>query len=231
MSEQRGFTFSLAFIVIFSVLLATIPVGLRGPGESGELVTPIDPNLISDFSDSVDYDRADFVSLRYYYNALGGRDWFCLTNDPGFYVFAKILVGGILWLGGVESCTFKCQNGTTRGEYLSITEIQADADDGTVRYSLEFTVSGNDAGGFVAYWNTTAYATAALAWPANGLHLMHGVGVGSTATANIVSLIVGLLFLQLPNVPLLVNVLIAVPIWATIVYLLWFIIKETIPFV
>lgn len=230
MSEQRGFTFSLAFIVIFSALLATIPAGLQGPGESGEMVTPIDPNLISDFSDSVDFNRSDFVVYKYYYD-LGSRSWLCQTDDAGFYLWAKVLVGGILWLGGLESCTFKANDGSTRGEYLSIDEIEADAIDGTVRYDLEFTVSGNDAGGFVAYWNTTLYADPQTAWNNNKLQLLHGVGIESSATSNIVSLVVGLLFLQLPDVPLLINVLIAVPIWATIVYILWYVIKETIPFV
>jgi hypothetical protein len=144
---------------------------------------------------------------------------------------AKVLIGGVLWLGGFETTTFYCENGTSRGEYLSITEIAEDADEGTVRYNLKFSVSGNDAGGFVAYWNTTLYEDPDDAWWASKLYLLHGVGIESSATANIGALLIGLLTLQLPDVPLLVNVLIAVPIWAGIIYVLWYIIKEMIPFV
>jgi hypothetical protein len=61
--------------------------------------------------------------------------------------------------------------------------------------------------------------------------MLHGVGIDATAAMDIAQLLLGLLFLQLPDVPVLVNVLIAVPIWASVVYLIWFVIKETLPFV
>jgi hypothetical protein len=229
-SEQRGFVFSVTFIVIFSIFLATIPIGLHGPGLTPSMVTPVDPNLLTGFSDSVYFTRADFVLYKYSYD-LGGRSWICSTDDTAFTLTAKVLVGGIFWLGGLDICKFISPTGVDRGEILSIAEIQEDASDGSVRYSLKYDANGNGAGGFVAYWNTTQYATAAIAWPANGLYLLHGVGIETTATANIGALLVSLLLLQLPDVPLLVNVLIAVPIWAGIVYIIWFIIKEMIPFV
>lgn len=228
--EQRGFVFSVTFIVIFGLFLATLPAGLQGPGETPDMVLPINPNMISDFSDSVDYHRSDFTLYRYYYD-LGGRSWMCLTDETAFQVLAKVLVGGVLWLGGFDSTEFATEEGEDRGETLSLTEIDADATDGTVRYSLKYVLNGNSAGGFVVYWNTTTYATAVLAWPANGLYLLHGVGIDTSATANIGALLVGLLLLQLPDVPLLVNVLIAVPIWAGVIYILWYVIKEMIPFV
>jgi hypothetical protein len=229
-SEERGFVFSVTFIVIFGLFLATLPAGLQGPGETPDMVIPVNPNLISDFSASVDYQRSDFTLFKYYYD-LGGRSWVCTTDETAFVLAAKILVGGILWLGGLEVCKFISPAAVDRGETLTLVEIQADATDGTVRYSLEYSDNGNTAGGFVAYWNTTTYATAALAWAANGLYLLHGVGIDTTATANIGALLVGLLLLQLPDVPLLINVLIAVPIWAGVIYILWYIIKEMIPFV
>jgi hypothetical protein len=194
------------------------------------MVTPVDPNLLTGFTDSVYFCRANFSYWTYSYD-LGGKSWICGTDDVGFNVAAKVLIGGILWLGGMDICKFITPAGLDRGTYLTIAEIEEDATDGSIRYSLQYDTSGNSAGGFVAYWNTTACATAALAWPANALWLLHGVGIEETATMNIGALLVSLLLLQLPDVPLLVNVLIAVPIWAGIVYIIWFLIKEMIPFV
>ena len=82
----------------------------------------------------------------------------------------------------------------------------------------------------MCYYNTTTYATASLAWDADALYFLHGVGIESTATNDIGALIISLLLLQLPEVPPLIAVFLAVPIWACIVYVLWFIIKEMIPF-
>jgi hypothetical protein len=231
-SEQSGFIFSLAFIVVFSMLLATIPVGLQGPGETPTMVIPVDPNLISDFSStSGSFVRSDFSGSVHLYD-LGGRNWACVKlGDTEFSVEAKVLVGGVLWLGGLDVCNFISSTGTNYGTLLTIAEIQADATGGTVRYSLQYSANGNSAGGFLAYWNTTLYSQAHDAWMANKLYLLHGVGVGSTANMNILMLLMSLLTLQLPNVPLLVNLLIAVPIWAGVIYLIWYIIKETLPFV
>lgn len=228
-SEQQGFVFSVTFIIIFSLLLSTIPAGLQGPGLTPDMLTPVNPNLVADFSESVDFVRSDFTGVNYFYD-LGGRSWICMADDTFFFLWAKVLIGGILWLGGTDACKFVFE-GEDRGESLTFAEIQADADDGTVRYSLEYVLNGNSAGGFILYWNTTLYANASSAWLADGLYLLHGVGIENTASMNIGMLLISLLLLQLPEVPLLVNVLIAVPIWAGIVYIIWFIIKEMIPFV
>ena len=98
------------------------------------------------------------------------------------------------------------------------------------RQDLRFTVNGDSAGKLVVYWNVTAYPAIADAWMAGDLQLLHGMGIEDTATANIGALIISLLLLQLPGVPVLVNMFLAVPIWACIVFVLWFIIKEMIPF-
>jgi hypothetical protein len=91
-------------------------------------------------------------------------------------------------------------------------------------------VSGNSAGFLVAYWNTTTYSTAVLAWNADELYFIHGIGIDTSATANIGALLVGLLTLSIPEVPVLVNVFLAVPVWACIIYVLWYVVKEMIPF-
>ena len=131
-----------------------------------------------------------------------------------------------MWLGGVDYCEFGA-----RGTQLTFNEIEADADEGTVTYPLIHVTSGNAAGSLVIFWNATEYSDPADAWAADELQLLHGVGVDSSATTNALTLLLGLLFFSLPDVPVLVNALLITPMWASIIYVIWFVIKESMPFV
>lgn len=230
-SEQRGFVFGLAFIIIFSTLLATVPVGLQGQGDTPDMVTPLDPSIVSGFSAIENYTKAAYSSGQYGYS-LAGRDWVATHNGVvELGLFAKVLIVGIFWLGHRDQCKFISSDGINRGTALSLTEIDDDDDDGTHRYSIEYDDIGGSAGSLVVYWNITEYPSINHAWTNDSLYLVHGVGFENTATNNIGSLLVSLLLLQLPEVPLLVNILLVVPLWASIIYILWYVIKEMIPFV
>ena len=226
--EMRGFVFSLIFIIVFSTLLASIPIGLHGPGSTIETIIPVNPNLLTDFADSESFQKNDFENNVYWYPApLGGYEFYCGFVTDSFFVAAKSLFFG-LWFGALSAVDFKYDNGTTDDGGLSFTDIENTADDGAVRFTLVFEANGNPAGSFLFYWNTTTYSDPETAWNGNGLYLLHGVGM--TANTDIASLLISLLFLQLPEVPVLVNMFLVVPLWACIVYVLWFIIKEMIPF-
>ncbi len=232
--EMRGFVFSVVFIIVFSTLLSSIPAGLQGTEATVDTVIPIDPSLVTGFSESENYTRAAFSSVGavYWYEyELDSKQWYCATNDVVIGLTAKILTWGFLWLGQVNPCKFISPDGTDQGVDLALTTIESDADDGAVRYELEFTLTSQSAGAFVCYWNTTTYDNSTHAWDNDELYLLHGVGIDATATNNIAAILVGLLLLQLPNVPTLINVFLAVPVWACIIYVLWFVIKEMIPFV
>lgn len=230
-SEMHGFVFSVIFIVFFATLLSSVPAGLKGAEESPNTVVPIDPSLITGFEETENYTAAAYSAGVSYTYDLGGRSW--LTIDGGSYIYlgAKILVWGIFWFGAVDDCKFTAPDGTDRGTNLAFTEIDTDAEEGGVRYALKLVLSGDSGGVLVIYWNTTKYETAAQAWDNAELYLLHGVGIENTATNNIAALLVSLLFLQLPDVPVLVNAFIAIPVWACIAFVLWFVIKEMIPFV
>jgi len=235
-SEQRGFIFAVVFIVIFSVLLSTIPVDLQGVGATPDMIIPLEPSLITGFAASETYTYANFTyypvyDFAYYLYELGGRTWEIQQEDDWFLLGAHVLYGGFLWLGQYDYVNFISVDGANRGNLLTFDEIEADADNGTIRYNLQYITGGSSAGGFVVYWNTTTYATAILAWNAEKLYFVHGVGFAETATSDIGSLLISLLLLQLPDVPLLVNILLVTPIWASIIFVLWYIIKEMIPFV
>lgn len=232
---MRGFVFAVVFIVVFATLLASIPAGLQGSNVDPETVIPIDPSIISGFSESENYTAASFYaatgSYWYEYN-MGNRDWLAATDDAtAVQLAAKELVFGIFWFGQIHICEFRTSDGVDRGTAISFDEIDTDSQDGVIRYSLSFTDIGDNAGALVVYWNVTEYASVSDAWAADKVYLLHGVGFESTATANIGALLVSLLFLQIPEVPALVNVFIVVPLWACIIYVLWFVIKEMIPFV
>jgi hypothetical protein len=232
-SEQYGFVFAVIFITVFAGLTAMIPVDLQGQGATANIQVPVDPGLVSDFTDSETFTRTDFsgiASLFYIYDGDANTFPYTFECDYGantFYVGAHILWFG-LWLGAVDYVNFVNDNGTIYDMMLTFTDIDNDVTDGTVRYNLIFTGSGQDAGGLIFYYNTTTYTSASDAWDGDELYLIHGYGI--TPNTNIISLLVGILFLQLPDVPVGINLLIATPPWASIIYIIWFLIKESLPF-
>jgi len=229
MAEMKTFVIAVSFIIIFSGVLITVPTDLLGEGATPDTpVTPVNPNLLTDFTDSETYTQPNFTLGSYYY-ALGSYNWIAgvgLTTE--FSLAAKTYFFG-LWLGGYRLCKFITEGGTDRGTSISFAEITTDAEDGAVLYNLIFEDDGTDAGGFVVYWNSTLYADPADAWTNNVLYLTHGVGF-TTNALNIGSLLLGLLFFQLPDVPFLINLLLATPLWACIIYLIWWFIISMIPF-
>ena len=233
-SEQQGFVFAVVFMVVFSSLLAAWPAGLQGPEETVNTITPLDPSLLTDFTSHENYTKAVFSVLagpiEYYEYDLGGRSWVIYADDTDFKLRAKVLIFGFLYLGQTDDCKFTSSTGSDRGTELSFTEIAADATDGAIRYSLTYITTGDSAGGFVIYWNTTLYTDPQDAWDNEVLYLLHGVGIASTTGANILGLLFSLLTLQLPDVPVLIGILLAVGPWASIIFIIWFLVKEMIPF-
>lgn len=228
-SEQQGFVFAVVFMIVFSTLLSTMPVGLLGEEETPENLTPLNPAILTDFTDYENYTKSAFSPLTYEYS-LGGRDWFVGYSLGTFLLGAKVF-WWIFWFGQLDSVKFNTYTGNDRGTGISFDEIAEDAEEGQVRYSLTFTSDGNNAGGFVIYWNSTEYETPEEAWNDDELYLLHGVGIDSTITStNILGLLFSLLFLRLPDVPITIGILLAVGPWASIIYIIWFIIVNMIPF-
>lgn len=226
--EMRAFVFAVSFIIIFSGLLVTMPLDLQGLGETGEYVTPLNPSLLTEFADTEGWNTTDYtpwLTLEVYEYTLATRNWITSTNGTQFDVNAKIYFLG-LWLGQLDIIRF--MNGPIdRGLSIDFEEIDIDAVDGVSQYSLIYQ-DGNSAGTLLVYYNTTTYSNSSLAWDGDALFFLHGVGL--TVDTNIASLLLALLFLQIPTVPFLVNLLLVSPIWASVIFVAWFIIKEMIPF-
>ena len=231
MAEQKTFVFALTFIMLFSTLFITIPVDLQGQGQTGNTITPLDPSMVSDYGATEYFNATDFspwLTLFVYEYTLNSRDWISSTDEASFDLNAKIYWFG-LWFGQLDVIRFISPSGVDRSVSISFSEMVNDSTDGVAIYSLIYAESGNDAGDFVFYWNATAYADPNDAWDNDVLYFLHGADI--TVNTDIISLLVGLLFLQLPDCPLLINALLATPVWACVVFLIWFIIKESLPFV
>jgi len=228
-----GFVFAVLFLILFAGFTSMVPVDLQGQGSNPDIVIPVDPSLFTDWTAYEDYQKSDMTLLGnyyfLYYNALGSYDWRVghTTTTEEFDLAAKIYYGGFLWLGGLDSVEFISMNGTNHGTSVSLTDIDNDLEEGASKYNLIFSISGNDAGDFIFYYNTTTYASASSAWTNNGLFLVHGVGF--TANTDIVSLLFGILFLQLPDVPIGINLLLASAPWASVIYILWFLVTKSLP--
>lgn len=231
-SERASFVFVVSFLIIFTGFLAAMPVDLQGHDESPVALLPIDPALLTDFASTAEFDKTDFsgVTLLTYAYDLGGYHWLAAFSvaTTEFAIERKVLWGGLIWFGAIENTAFFLPNGTSRGETVDFNQIDADATDGAVRYNLKFTDNGNDAGGFIFYWNTTAYASSLNAWSNNKLYLVHGMGISSASATNIFALLLGLMFFQVPGIPTIVNLFIATFIWVSIAFLFWYVIKETL---
>lgn len=232
-TEIRGFIFCVVFIVIFGALLSSIPTGLQGEGYDTDDLTPIDPSILSDFTDSENYtsDAFSLSGITYYYDyEISPRSFRAQTiDDLRLYILMKVIVVGFWWTS--DLIEFISDSGTSRGTSLEWVEIDLDDDEGNAQYKLINSVTGENMGTLVAYWNTTTYSDIQDAWDDGELYFVHGVGFTTSATADIGALLVGLLLLQLPEVPPLLGIILATPIWSCIVYVLWFVIKEMIPFV
>jgi len=92
--EMRGFVFAVVFIVVFSALVASIPVGFQGTGETVVPVVPVDPSILTDFTDYENYTKDAFTELPpgyffYEYN-LANRDWIAATDEVAFGLAAKV---------------------------------------------------------------------------------------------------------------------------------------------
>ena len=227
---MRPFTFAVIFILVFAGLLSTVPSGLQGAGAAGNPDTPLDPSTLTDFVSTTDWDPTDFITIVQTTYAYTMTDyWLCefVVTSDSFNLAQKILWLG-LWFGGLDYAEFISDNGT-RYDAISFTDLENDAVDGYVRYDMTLTTSGTSAGSLIFYWNTTLYADPSDAWDNDVLYFLHGIGVATNT--DIVPLLLSLIFLQLPDCPFLINLLLATPFYACIVIIAYLLILKAIPLV
>jgi len=212
-----------------SALIATIPAGMQGAEETISSLDTIDPSLITGFSESETFVRANF-SLGQYEYELASDTWIALANDLEFALARKVYFFG-LWLGGYEQVEFISSEKVNRGTELSFTEIESDAMNGTTTYTLVYEESGASAGSFLVYWDESEYYNATTAWMDDGFYCVHGFGIQSNAVIDIGTLLLALMLFQLPDTPPIIGILLGSSVWGCIGYLIWYFVKESLPFV
>jgi hypothetical protein len=80
-------------------------------------------------------------------------------------------------------------------------------------------------------YNTTSYDNCTQAYENDALGIWLGINFDQVNTQyNAWNLISMILFFQMPDVHPLINVIIAIPIWVTIAYLVFTLITKLIPF-
>ena len=236
-NEQRSFVFALVFILLFSGLTIAIPIDLQGEGDTPNELESFNPSLAFGWEDSENWQKDNCSSHGIipdydYEYTLNTKDWkwYTLAGASIFSLSQKVYFFGI-WLGETLSCDFISETGINRGHVLDWSYVNIDDSNGTAIYSLSLSGSGQSVGDLVIFWNTSLYADPSDAWDNDVLYFAHGVGFVDTATVDATSLLVGILTLQLPDCPPLVTLIIASPLYACVIYLIWFIIKESLPFV
>jgi len=231
-----GFVFSVVYILLFTGILAAVPVGLQGGGGDIDLPVPIDPVYLTGFEETNDWNKSYYsagVGLYYLQYALGGKDWQAVYTDIAgtiFYHTQKFTVIPVIWVYYVF-CEFHTSDGINRGTDLTVENVEEDSSNGTVRYDMFSSERGDNQGALIFYYNDTTYDNSTHAWDNGALHLIHGVGFTTSATNDVLALVLSVLLLQLPDVPPLLGLFIAAPTWACIAFVCWYLITALIPFV
>ena len=224
MAEMKTFAFVVSFLLIYSAFLSTVPPGLLTETYENPIIADVNPQLLVGFDESVQYNSTSYTG-NYYGYSLGGYEWASWESTTSYKMGVKAIVWAI-WVSTALN-DFVNEAGENRGTELTFVEMQEDSDNGTVRYDA---VNRFVSSGVVFYWNTNDYATAALAWDADALQVIHGIGASVESPQNALSLVLGMLTFSIPGIPFLLQVLLSSPIYASILYLVWFFIKEVIPF-
>ncbi len=222
MAEMKTFAFVVSFLLIYSAFLSTVPPGLLTDTYDDPTLTEIDPQLVVGFGSYVQYDLTNYTAGEFSYS-LGGFEW-NVWDLGGVTLGTKVII--FIWID-TNWVEFILESGESRGVGVFWATVQADADNGTTRYTL---VNNAITSGMVLYWNPNDYTYCWDAWGNDSLYIIHGVGASDESPQNALSLVLGMLTFSIPGIPFLLQVLLSSPIYASILYLIWFLIKEVIPF-
>ncbi len=224
MAEMRGFVVAVSFLLIYSTLLGTVPAGFLTVTYEPPTLSPIDPQLISGFDGFVMMNSTNFTAGGVDYG-FGGHLWTAIAADSTFTLFYRQVIFFVIPVYTVNDMSFET---FARGTSLTWITILEDSDNGTARYSAvcPFATSG-----LVFVWNVTDYVYPWEAWGNGSLTVVHGIGADAYAPQNALSLVLAMLTFSVPEIPVILQVLLNTPIYAMVAYLVWFLIKEVIPFV
>ena len=224
MAEMKNFAVVVSVLLIYSALLGTMPAGFMTATYETPELADIDPQLIVGFENYVTMNSTNFTAGGVDYD-FGGHGWtaqvingiFSLFYRTQFLIFIPVYTGTTL--------TFESFD---RGDFLTWETIYTDSEDGLARYTAKCPQLTS---GLVFTWNTTDYTYPWDAWGNGSLIIVHGVGANiANAPLDVLSLLLAMLTYSVADIPPLLQVLLNSPIYASVLFLVWFIIKEVIPF-
>lgn len=171
---------------------------------------------------------------RQYTFDLGGTYWVFHVNIG----YDSVRIGrrnylGIFWISN-DWLTFRNQNGTNRGESLTISEINLDyaGDEGWVSYRTYLEIDPAVGCDVNFGFNTSLYSSPEEAMNNQELVVLVGLGLEDvTTTLNAWQLVGAIMFFQLPNIDPLFNALIAFPMWGNFAVALVLFVARFIPLI
>ena len=226
MAELKTFSIVVSFLLIYSALLGTMPAGFMTATYETPELADIDPQLIVGFENYVTYNSTNFTAGGLDYG-FGGHLWSAVDTTGIISLYYRTIL--FLIIPVYTAVTFTFEGGFDRGESdLTWVQIQTDSEEGITRYTAKCPQVSS---GLVFMWNTSDYLYAWDAWGNDSLLIVHGVGADiANAPLDVLSLLFAMLTYSVADIPPLLQVLLNSPIYASVLFLIWFFIKEVIPF-
>ena len=242
-SELRGLIVIVTFIGVFVLLLAFMPSELYTAGGMRSVPTP------EQLFETIEvYSFAETKTIQM--NETGGEEWWVDNNvyimdidignwDIDFYYkdanesnlncrLIHIHYDWIIWPAD-HILRWYDRFGVEQSDgdgYLTVEDIQTNS----INNSSDWRAVCDHTTYHTTFrFNTTLYGNYTHAWNHHGLFAFFGVNFDDTRTSyNAFQLIAMLLFFQMPEVNVVLNAIIAIPIWVGIAYLIFILILRAI---
>lgn len=236
LGELKPLMVVISFLGIFAILAGTIPGEFYAASYEGrEINVPeyFEAVDISSFMETYNFTIDDPSWFEEEWE-LGGYNWIMNADyDDNFIGLGKKNYWWFFWVG-TTNMKFRNTQGIDRGTFLNQEELNEDYD--TEKDYTKYTCEGDDdpsVGCTVFFgFNTSKYDTPSQAWENGELYFMQGLGFDQINTStNAWNLVGMLLIFQMPNIHPIINMIIAIPLWICIAYLIFALILKVIPFV
>jgi len=253
LAELRGIVFVISSLSFFFITIAFIPSGFyqnQNPTQLNEMIDLDIPETYRAYEITVlNYSETYYLNCselglvgtnRWADFTLGGWDiQFRYIQDPTLNEYRMMVYHqSKWWIFIIESHGMKWYD---KEGYLISQELYGDPvcypekiidkfdENGFAKFRVECQHFGMD---IVLHYNTTEYSNFFEAFKDNQFEAVFGINPHDLNTKlSAWDLIGKLLFFQMPNIHPILNMLIAIPIWTCIAYLIYVLILKVIPFV
>jgi hypothetical protein len=238
--ESRPFIMSFTFMVVYILLLSQIPVELyvHSYTQHDYNIPPYFEGLdVGVYSLSHNFTINDatttqILGITIYDWSLGGFDWRLLTDvNYNYMMIGKRNMFGI-FLISTDYLDFIGESGNNRDTELYRREMNLDytGDESWVHYRMSLEAQPEVGCDIYLGFNTTLYNSPGEALENQALTVFQTMGLDDVYTSfNVWRLIGQLMFMTLPDIHPVLNVVLIAPIWANIVWTLLIVLSKLIP--